>query len=125
MDNLACPCGVGDGYDSCCGRMHKGEPARTAEQLMRARYSAFAVGDADYLLSSWHPRMRPRTIDIDPDQKWMRLAVLETHEGGLFDTAGTVRFRALYRQNGKRGALDELSRFLREDGQWRYLDAVV
>ena len=45
MDGQACPCGLGDNYDSCCGRLHKGEPARTAEQLMRSRYSAFAVGD--------------------------------------------------------------------------------
>jgi SEC-C motif-containing protein len=125
MDNLACPCGVGDSYDTCCGRVHKGEPAKTAEQLMRARYSAFAVRDADFALSSWHPRTRPRTIFIDPAQKWIRLAVLETHEGGLFDTAGTVKFRALYTQGGKRGALDELSRFVREDGHWLYLDAVT
>ncbi|HEY1701813.1 MAG TPA: YchJ family metal-binding protein [Trebonia sp.] len=129
MDNLACPCGVGDDYDSCCGRVHRasdkgGEPARTAEQLMRARYSAFAIGDADYVLRSWHPTTRPRTLTLDPDQKWIRLAVLETHEGGLFDTVGTVRFRALYKQNGRRGTLDEISRFVREDGQWLYLDAV-
>lgn len=134
MDNLACPCGVGDDYDSCCGRVHGssgnsasdkgGEPARTAEQLMRARYSAFAIGDADYVLRTWHPTTRPRTLTLDPDQKWIRLAVLETHEGGLFDTVGTVRFRALYRQHGQRGTLDEISRFVREDGQWLYLDAV-
>ena len=46
MDGLACPCGLGDDYDACCGRLHAGAPAPTAEALMRARYSAFAVGDA-------------------------------------------------------------------------------
>ena len=50
MDGLACPCGLGDDYDACCGRLHAGAPAPTAEALMRARYSAFAVGDAGYLL---------------------------------------------------------------------------
>ena len=46
MDGLACPCGLGDDYESCCGRFHAGAPAPTAEALMRSRYSAFAVGDA-------------------------------------------------------------------------------
>ena len=50
MDGLACPCGLGDDYDACCGRLHAGAPALTAEALMRSRYSAFAVGDAAYLL---------------------------------------------------------------------------
>jgi hypothetical protein len=61
MDGLACPCGLGDDYASCCGRLHAGAPAPTAESLMRSRYSAFAVGDVGYLLRTWHPSSRPRT----------------------------------------------------------------
>src|SRR2546429_6760422 len=68
MDGLACPCGLGDGYESCCGRLHAGAPAPTAESLMRSRYSAFAVGDAGYLLRTWYPSARPRT-----DRKSTRL----------------------------------------------------
>ena len=55
MDGLACPCGLGDDYASCCGRLHAGAHAPTAESLMRSRYSAYAVGDAGYLLRTWHP----------------------------------------------------------------------
>ena len=55
MDGLACPCGSGDDYDACCGRLHAGAPAPTAEALMRARYSAFAVGDLGYLLRHVSP----------------------------------------------------------------------
>jgi SEC-C motif-containing protein len=124
MDGQACPCGLGDNYDSCCGRLHKGEPARTAEQLMRSRYSAFAVGDTEYLLRTWHPSSRPRTLRLDPAQAWTRLAVLETHKGGLFDTDGAVRFRALSTVDGQRGVLAETSRFVREDGDWLYLGPV-
>lgn len=55
-----CPCGLPAAYDDCCGRLHRGQaPATTAEQLMRSRYSAFAVGDEAYLLRSWHPTTRP------------------------------------------------------------------
>jgi SEC-C motif-containing protein len=124
MDGLACPCGLGDDYDSCCGRLHAGAPAPTAESLMRSRYSAFAVGDAEYLLRTWHPSARPRTLELDPAVTWTRLAVLETQAGGFFDTTGTVRFRAVYAQDGKRGVLDETSRFTRADGLWTYLGAV-
>lgn len=91
---------------------------------MRARYSAFAVQDTGYLLRSWHSSARPGRLELDPEQEWTRLAVLETSQGGLFDTSGTVRFRALYRTGGRRGVLDEESRFVREDGSWVYLGPV-
>lgn len=87
---------------------------------MRSRYSAFAVGDAGYLLRTWHPAGRPRELNLDPAMRWTRLAVLETRGGGLFDTAGTVRFRAVYVRDGQRGVLAENSRFTRRDGRWTY-----
>lgn len=124
MDGLACPCGLDDDYDACCGRLHAGAPALTAEALMRSRYSAFAVGDAAYLLRTWHPSGRPRTLTLDPAVRWTRLAVLETDGGGLFDSAGTVRFRAVYVREGQRGVLAETSRFVRRDKLWTYLGPV-
>ena len=56
----ACPCGSGEPLGRCCLVLHRGErQAATAEQLMRARYSAYAVGDLDYIWQTWHPRTRP------------------------------------------------------------------
>ena len=124
MAELACPCGLGEEYDSCCGRYHGGMPAPTAEQLMRSRYSAFALGDADYLLRTWHPSARPRTLELDPTAQWTRLAVLETNGGGLLDTTGTVKFRAIYVLDGKRHVMDETSRFVREGKRWLYVGPV-
>jgi SEC-C motif domain protein len=121
MDPLACPCGLGDDYASCCGRLHAGAPAPTAESLMRSRYSAFAAGDAGYLLRTWHPSARPRTLSLDPALRWTRLAVLQTRDGGLFDATGTVQFRAMYRHHGQRGVHTETSRFARHDRHWTYL----
>ena len=121
---FTCPCGLGDDYDACCGRLHAGAPALTAESLMRSRYSAFAVGDAAYLLRTWHPSTRPKTLTLDPAIQWTRLAVLETHDGGLFDAAGTVRFRAVYVQDGRRGVMDETSRFARQGKLWTYVGPV-
>lgn len=40
-----CPCGSGLGYMKCCGKLHKDPQAyadATAEQVVRARYSAYA-----------------------------------------------------------------------------------
>jgi len=124
MDGLDCPCGLGEGYGACCGRFHDGAAAPTAELLMRSRYSAFAVEDAAYLLRTWHSSTRPRKLELDPACRWARLAVLETHGGGLFDTAGTVSFRAVYVVDGRRGVLDETSRFVREAKRWVYLGPV-
>jgi SEC-C motif-containing protein len=120
MDGQACPCGLGDSYGACCGRFHAGAPAPTAEALMRSRFSAFAVGDAGYLLRTWHPAVRPAELTLDPELHWSRLAVLESAGGGLFDQAGTVRFRAVYVEAGTRGVLAENSSFVRHGGRWSY-----
>ena len=109
----------------CCGRLHDGTaPAGTAEQLMRSRYSAFVLGDARYLLATWHPTTRPRTLDLDADVRWTGLEVLATTGGTLFAPEGTVEFRAHYLRDGEAGAQHENSRFVREGGHWNYLDGV-
>ncbi|MCW3842060.1 YchJ family protein [Micromonospora yasonensis] len=120
-----CPCGGGRPYADCCGPVHRGaSTAATAEALMRSRYSAFAVGDADYLLRSWHSSTRPARLRLDPGTRWTRLEVVGADRGGLFDSTGTVAFRAHYREAGRPGSIDERSRFVREDGSWVYLDAL-
>jgi SEC-C motif-containing protein len=124
MDPFTCPCGLGEEYESCCGRLHAGAAAPTAESLMRSRYSAFVVGDTGHLLRTWHPSARPRSLSLDPALRWTRLAVLETRDGGLFDATGTVQFRAIYLQSGKRGVLAETSKFVRHDRHWTYLGPI-
>jgi len=119
-----CPCQSGEQYGQCCGRFHGGAAAPTAEQLMRSRYAAFAVGDADYLLRTWHPSTRPTDLDLDPDLVWRRLDVLRGTGGGLLDATGTVEFVAYYTDHGERGSMREHSRFVREDGRWLYVDAM-
>ncbi|MGY1664300.1 YchJ family protein [Geodermatophilus sp. SYSU D00696] len=118
-----CPCGSGLAYAECCGRLHDGTAtAATAEQLMRSRYSAFAVGDPAYLLATWDPATRPRTLDLDPGVRWIGLEVLGTTGGGLFDAEGTVTFRASARAGGERHVQGERSRFRRVGGRWVYVD---
>ncbi len=91
---------------------------------MRSRYSAFAVGDPAYLLATWHSTTRPRTLDLDRDVRWTGLDVLTTTGGTLLSAEGSVEFRAHYVVDGRAGSQHERSRFVREGGQWRYLDGV-
>jgi SEC-C motif-containing protein len=116
-----CPCGLGDPYDTCCGRLHRGEvTAATAERLMRSRYTAFVVGDVGYLLASWLPSTRPVELTLDEAVRWVRLDVLDTVRGGFLDTTGEVEFTARYRVGSDRSVLRERSLFVRDDGRWVY-----
>ena len=109
----------------CCGRLHDGTTtAATAEQLMRSRYTAVVLGDSAYLLATWHSATRPRRLDLDPDVRWTGLDVLTTTGGTLLSAEGTVEFRAHHVVDGREGAQHENSRFLREDGHWRYLEGI-
>lgn len=100
------------------------------DDIRCSRFSAFAVGDARYLLATWHPSTKPATLDLDAATRWTRLDILATSRGGMLDTEGTVEFRAHYRpavgsQAGGAGSQHEVSRFVRERGRWYYLDGVV
>jgi SEC-C motif-containing protein len=120
-----CPCNTGLPLSECCGRLHDGSAtAATAEQLMRSRYSAFVLGDVEYLLATWHPSTRPRRLHLDDGVRWTGLEVLATTGGSLLAAEGTVEFRAHYVVAGREGAQHENSRFAREAGQWRYVDGV-
>ena len=91
---------------------------------MRSRFSAFAVGDASYLLATWHPSTRPVDLDLDADLTWYRLDILGKTSGGPLDADGTVEFRAYCKGPDGRSEQHEVSRFVRENRQWSYLDAV-
>ncbi len=91
---------------------------------MRSRFSAFAVGDTDYLTKTWHPKTRPADLELDPGQRWTFLEILGKTGGGLLEAEGTVEFRAHYRQDRRPGSMHENSAFVRVDGQWSYVAPV-
>jgi SEC-C motif-containing protein len=100
-------------------------PAPDAEALMRSRYSAYALGLADYLLATWHPDTRPAdlTFDEQPPVRWLGLDVKRHEPDG--DRA-VVEFVARFRQGGGRASrLHETSRFVRETGRWYYVDGEI
>ncbi len=119
----ACPCGTGAPLAGCCGPLlDNREQAGTAEQLMRSRYTAFALRHDDHLFRTWHPRTRPEDVHSDPGLRWTRLEVLDTRDGEPGDETGVVEFRAHHDGNDGPGVLHERSRFARRAGRWVYLD---
>lgn len=114
-----CPCGGGS-YEECCGPLHDGTRlAVTAEELMRSRYSAFAVGDDDHLFRTWHPRFRPTDVYAG-DTVWTGLEIVDVVAGGPDDQTGIVEFVARF----EGGELRERSTFSRRAGRWMYEAAV-
>jgi len=122
--NTPCPCGNPAGYKPCCGRLHDGHLATTAEQLMRARYSAYLLKREDFLLASWHAESRPASLSLSaqlPPPTWLGLEIRQHHD--IDDNHASVEFVARYRLGGGRAQRQhETSRFVREDGRWYYLD---
>jgi len=121
-----CPCGNG-AYESCCGRFHRGEVLPpTAEALMRSRYSAYVLGNQDWLRQTWHASTCPGDLSADSGTQWLGLTVKSHAQQD--DSHATVEFVARYKVGGRAHRLHELSRFVfepRTDGEpprWLYVD---
>jgi SEC-C motif-containing protein len=121
-----CPCGSKKNVTDCCARyVDSNQAAPTAEALMRSRYTAYTLQREDYLLASWHPSTRPAALGLteDTSTKWLGLEV-KRHEQQDPDHA-IVEFVARYKVNGRAHRLHEVSRFVREDGRWFYVDGDI
>ncbi|AQA02231.1 hypothetical protein BVC93_07070 [Mycobacterium sp. MS1601] len=117
-----CPCGSGEAFGSCCQPIHHGELAQTAEALMRSRYSAYAVGNLDYIWATWDPGTRPVGTMPDAVLPWVGLEIVDTVAGGPEDDEGVIEYRAFYRDGEGSSVLHERSRFTRRAGRWFYVD---
>lgn len=119
-----CPCDSSKSYEACCGAIHLDQTkAITAEQLMRSRYSAFALENEAYLLQSWHPDTRPNTIGFDEQCKWLGLKIKATQQGSASDSEGQVSFVARYKVAGQAHRIVEFSHFIKIEGKWYYHSA--
>ncbi|MGX2039182.1 YchJ family protein [Methylocaldum sp. MU1018] len=122
-----CPCGSEKSFDACCGPYLAGQSAApTAEALMRSRFTAFELRDADYLRESWDSGKRPASLDFEGDsRKWSRLEIVGTVGGGENDERGVVEFKARFELGDDTYLIHEVSRFHRVSGRWVYLDGAI
>lgn len=119
----ACPCGSGALYQDCCLPYISGARlAPDAVSLMRSRYSAYVKGEQAYLRQSWDERTCPNDKQlIDPATRWLGLEVKQHSQQG---EAATVEFVARYKLGGRAYRMHEVSRFVKYDGRWLYVDGV-
>jgi len=125
---MICPCGSELEYAQCCEPVITGvSPATTAEQLMRARYSAYTQVAMDFLLESQHPDSRDNndpesSRDWAENSDWHGLAILDTEGGGPDDDTGKVEFLARYTYGGDDAEYHEVGSFVKEEGLWYFTE---
>jgi SEC-C motif-containing protein len=117
-----CYCGSSLSFENCCEPYLKNlKLAATAETLMRSRYSAFATGAADYLVSTTHFSKRKfhkkaEILEWSKSTHWIKLEVLAT-------TETTVTFKAYYLDPELKAQIHhEHSTFIFEKDSWYYVD---
>ncbi len=120
--NSKCPCGSGKKYKECCFRFHKGSNPRNALELMKSRYSAYAVGDANYIIKTTHKssphyeKNKKEWIDSIKEfskSNFKKLEIIEFIDG---EKEAFVKFRAYIDDY----IMEENSRFVKED-KWFYV----
>jgi SEC-C motif-containing protein len=127
----SCPCASGFDYDACCGPIIAGKKqAETAEQLMRARYTAHVKIEVDFLFESTHPEHREGydhkgTRAWAEKSEWHGLEILETKGGGTKDEQGEVEFIARFRDKEGLRNHHEIGHFLRRKKRWLFTEGTM
>lgn len=119
-----CYCGSSLSFENCCEPYLKNiNKPPTTEALMRSRYSAFATGAADYLVSTTHSSERKfhnkaEIIEWSKSNHWIKLEVLAS-------TETTVTFKAYYLDSELKAQIhNEHSTFIFENNSWYYVDGL-
>lgn len=122
-----CPCGSGIALDDCCGKWHQGQPAPSAERLMRSRYSAYTLGLIDYLVATTLPAQQA-ALDRDSMRAWSLGSTwlgLEVEGSELIDTHAFVTFTARWHDGDGEHRHRERSAFVQQAGRWYFIDPTV
>jgi SEC-C motif-containing protein len=128
---MSCPCGSEESLEKCCQPYIDGDAfPPTPEKLMRSRYTAYTLGDVDYIVESHDPETRD---EIDPsatrawadEADWLGLEIMSTEGGGADENEGTVEFIARYEARERVRTHHERSVFKRRKGRWYFHDGKV
>lgn len=128
--NDFCPCGSTKKYKKCCKTFHDNiSIPKTALELMKSRYCAYAVSNANYIISTSHEKNIDFSTDLNSWQKdilsfctntkFEKLEIIDFIEG---EFESYVTFKAYLFQNNQDVSFVEKSRFLKENDKWFYVD---
>jgi SEC-C motif-containing protein len=124
---MICPCGSKLDYDKCCESIIlKKIKANSPEQLMRSRYSAYALQHSTYIFDTYAKasKINQSLYDIDiwaKETKWLNLTIIASSEFRNVSKP-TVEFEAIYKNGGVLYKMKESSTFTKEDDFWRYVE---
>lgn len=125
-----CPCNPSTLYKDCCFLFHSGEKIpKVPLEVMKSRYSAYAVQNAGYIMDTTHPKSPHFEKDkvnwalsiekFGQETLFLKLEILEdTH----YDKTGFVTFNAILEKNGEDASFQERSKFIYENNLWFYFD---
>ena len=125
-----CPCQSGESYAHCCAPLHQGaQKAKTAEQLMRSRYAAYALQLVDYIIETTVPSQQSLLDKAALQQwaentKWVGLEIVSYHPR-VGKTQSAVEFKAIFEVDGEKRVHHEKSLFVHTDGYWFFVDPTV
>lgn len=129
---MDCYCCSERQFEDCCEPFIEGKAKpRTAEELMRSRYSAFATAEIEYILRTTHSSNRkfhdPQMIEQwARTNRWRKLKIISTSKGQRADREGMVEFKAYYTDAENRPQIHhEKSNFRQELGIWFFVDGKV
>ena len=125
--NEPCACHSGLKYKRCCRPFHRGRAPQSPALLMQSRYSAYALGLAEYILMTtdpsgphWQNQRDNWLIEIRLFTASTSFIGLDVQSEDIQDDRGWVRFDALLRKNGRDEKMSEVSLFRHVDGRWLY-----
>ena len=127
--SLVCPCGSGQLLKACCAVLHAGQVAASAEQLMRSRYSAYVLGNIDYIVQTTLP-VQQQLLDIaaitawSKQNQWQGLTINRVLAKAKSRHA-QVEFTAAFTDAQGAQIHRELSGFVHIGTQWYFLDPTL
>lgn len=127
-NQLLCHCGSPIDFEQCCDRyIEQSKQPKTAEQLMRSRFTAFKLKKYQYLIDTHQVEPPNDLSSFDSKVKWLGLKIVATDLGSTSDNSGTVEFVAFYQtsndiDNNIIEQLHEKSRFKKVNNRWMYIN---
>lgn len=125
-----CPCCSGNNYNDCCGQfISKANFPESPEQLMRSRYTAYAIANIDYIFDTMREKAlkgadRAESLKWSKTSNWLGLEIIEASDVDSSSDYGEVKFVAKFIQDNKQHELKEHSSFKKIDGRWYYVGGI-
>ena len=126
-----CPCFQKKIYQNCCQPFHLGATPNSAIDLMRSRFSAYALCIDSYIIDTTHSLSKHQD---EKKKRWKNSIIqfcnqttfynLQVQEHQIFPDKETVTFKAFLMQDHNDVSFIEKSTFIKEDGKLKYLEGI-